>query len=181
MRVVSADLPGAKIIEPDVYGDDRGYFLETWNERDYAEAGLEVEFVQDNLSFSTGGVLRGLHFQNPTPQAKLVTVLEGEVFDVAVDLRRYESTFGEWTGVRLSGESHRQFFVPSWCGHGFVVTGEKALFHYKCSDFYSPQDERAIRWDDPTLDIDWPVDEPTLSEKDAAAPFLSDLEDEALF
>jgi dTDP-4-dehydrorhamnose 3,5-epimerase len=181
MKVHDTEVPGVQIVEPDICKDDRGYFLETWNQHDYRELGVEADFVQDNLSWSEAGVLRGLHFQNPHSQAKLVSVLEGEVFDVAIDLRRDAPTFGQWSGLYLSGDDHRQLFVPEYCAHGFVVTGERALFHYKCSDFYAPDDEHAIRWDDPEIGIDWPVDSPSLSDKDAAAPRLEELDADTLF
>lgn len=175
MTVRDAALPGIKIIEPDVYGDARGYFFEMWNAARYRDAGIETPFVQDNLSRSERGVLRGLHFQNPNPQAKLITVLTGSVYDVLVDVRSGSDTFGAWTSVTLSGDAKRQLFVPEGFAHGFLVTSETALFHYKCSAHYDPASEVAIRWDDPTLGIDWPVDDPTLSDKDRAAPVLQDL------
>lgn len=180
MTITEASLPGIRLIEPDVYADDRGYFLETWNEGRYREAGLDVTFVQDNVSRSRRGVLRGLHFQNPHPQAKLITVLDGEVFDVVVDVRRGSDTFGQWTGIRLTGASGRQVFVPEGFAHGFVATSETALFHYKCTERYHPESEVSIRWNDPALDIDWPVDDPVLSEKDRTAPPLDALPAAAL-
>jgi dTDP-4-dehydrorhamnose 3,5-epimerase len=169
-------LSGLLLIEPDVYRDDRGYFMETWNQRAYREHGLDVTFVQDNLSHSQHGVLRGLHFQNPHPQGKLVSVLQGEVFDVAVDIRAESDTFGQWEGLTLSAENGRQLYVPEGFAHGFVVTSEAALFHYKCTDFYHPEAEGIIRWNDPDLGIDWPMTEPRLSDRDAAAPFLKDID-----
>ena len=181
MNISRCDLAGLLIIEPTVFGDQRGFFLESWNERRYAEAGIRERFVQDNFSFSRRGILRGLHFQNPASQGKLVSVLQGEVFDVAVDLRVGSPTFARWHGLRLSGEDKRQFYVPAGFAHGFAVLSETALFHYKCTDFYSPGNERAIRWNDPDLQIQWPVDAPVLSAKDAAAPLLRDLPKEHLF
>lgn len=181
MNVIRCELAGLLLIEPKVFGDARGFFLETWNQRLYRECGLDAQFVQDNLSFSRRGTLRGLHFQNPTPQGKLVSVLQGEVFDVAVDIRRSSATFGRWHGVNLSGENKRQFFVPPGFAHGFLVLSETAMFHYKCTDFYSPKDELAIRWDDPVLGIQWPVKEPLLSEKDSNASLLRDLPTGRLF
>lgn len=175
MDVFDADLPGVKIIEPDVYTDHRGAFLETWNARDYGKKGLNVSFVQDNLSRSRRHVLRGLHFQNPRPQGKLISVLKGEVFDVVVDIRTHSETFGEWTSIMLSAENARQLYVPEGFAHGLLVTSEEALFHYKCTDFYHPDTEGVIRWNDPTLDIDWPVDDPVLSECDRDAPLLEEL------
>lgn len=180
MDVFEMTLPGLRLIEPDVYTDERGAFMETWNARDYGRRGLNVTFVQDNLSRSRQHVLRGLHFQNPRPQAKLISVLKGEVYDVVVDVRAEADTFGEWTSTVLSAENGRQLYVPEGFAHGFLVTSNEALFHYKCTDFYHPEADRAIRWDDPSLGIEWPVDDPILSEKDAAAPLLDDLPEEAL-
>jgi dTDP-4-dehydrorhamnose 3,5-epimerase len=181
MKVTPTRLPDVVVLEPRVFPDERGYFLETWNRARYADAGVDVDFVQDNLSYSTRGVLRGLHFQNPSPQGKLVSVVRGAVWDVAVDLRRGSPTFGEWVGVELTSENHRQLYVPVGFAHGFVVTSEIALFTYKCTRVYSPADERSIRWDDPELDIRWPVSEPVVSAKDAAAPPLRDVPAEFLF
>jgi len=179
MTVREAPLPGVLVFEPDVYGDDRGWFMELWNAERYREH-LDVDFVQDNLSRSVRGVLRGLHFQSPTPQGKLITVLEGEVYDVAVDLRPGSDTFCEWFGTVVSAENRTQVYVPEGCAHGFVVTGETALFHYKCTAPYNPDGDRSIRWNDPALGIDWPVDDPVLSDRDAAAPLLDDLPEAAL-
>ena len=181
MNVIRCELAGLLLIEPKVFGDARGFFLETWNQRLYRECGLDAQFVQDNLSFSRRGTLRGLHFQNPTPQGKLVSVLQGEVFDVAVDIRRSSATFGRWHGVTLSGENKRQFYVPPGFAHGFLVLSETAMFHYKCTEFYSPKDELAIHWNDPALGIQWPVKDPILSAKDANALPLRDLPRERLF
>lgn len=180
MDVSDTELPGVRLVEPDVYADDRGAFMETWNARDYGHHGLGDAFVQDNLSRSREDVLRGLHFQNPRPQAKLVSVLQGEVYDVVVDVRPASDTFGEWRGTVLSAENARQLYVPEGYAHGFVVTRGEALFHYKCTDFYHPEADRAVRWDDPHLDIDWPVDDPILSEKDANAPLLDELSRDVL-
>ncbi len=178
MNVSDGALPGVRIIDLDVYADDRGDFRETWNARDYGRHGLDVTFVQDNLSRSRPGVLRGLHFQNPRPQGKLISVLRGEVYDVVVDIRRGADTFGEWEALSLSGKTARQLYVPEGFAHGFVVTGDTdALFHYKCTDFYHPDTEGIIRWDDPALGIDWPVDDPVLSDRDREAPGLDDLPD----
>ena len=173
MNVRETDLPGVLVVEPDVFGDERGFFLETWNRTRYENAGLPGNFVQDNLSFSSRGVLRGLHFQNPHPQGKLVHVLQGEVFDVAVDIRVGSPTFGRWVGVSLSSENKRQLWVPEGFAHGFVVTSETALFSYKCTDFYHREAEAGVLWNDPEIGINWPVEEPTLSDKDLAAPRLS--------
>ena len=175
MDVFDGDLPGVRVIEPDVYSDERGAFLETWNAREYGRHGLDVAFVQDNLSRSRRHVLRGLHFQNPRPQGKLISVVRGEVFDVVVDVRSGADTFGEWEGTVLSAENARQLYVPEGFAHGFVVTSEEALFHYKCTDFYHPETEGVIRWNDPALGIDWPVEEPVLSDRDREAPLLEDV------
>ena len=181
MNVIAVELRGLLIIEPKVFGDARGFFMETWNRNRYREAGLTADFVQDNLSFSHRRALRGLHFQNPVPQGKLVSVLQGEVFDVAVDLRRSSPTFGKWHGLTLSGENKRQFFVPPGFAHGFAVMSETALFHYKCTEMYSPGNELTIRWDDPDLGIKWPLKDPTLSEKDAKGLLLKNVPQERLF
>lgn len=163
------------IIEPTVFGDNRGYFMETYNEQDFKTAGLNYTFVQDNQSSSRKGVLRGLHFQKAYPQAKLVRVLKGEVFDVAVDLRKGSKTYGKWVGVLLSEENKRQFMVPRGFAHGFVVMSETAEFAYKCDEFYHPEDEGGIMWNDPEIGIDWQLDgEPILSEKDKKHPKLSE-------
>lgn len=175
MNVVETGLPGVLIVEPDVFGDDRGFFMETFNADRYREARLPFEFVQDNLSYSQHGVLRGLHFQNPNPQGKLVYVLQGEVFDVAVDIRAGSPHFGEWTGATLSAENKRQLWVPEGFAHGFVVTSDAALFAYKCTDRYNREAEGSVLYDDPEIGIDWPAVEPILSEKDAAAPRLADV------
>jgi len=166
MKVTRCELEALLIIEPTVFGDERGFFMETWNEQRYAEAGLDARFVQDNLSFSRRGALRGLHFQNPNPQGKLVSVLQGEVFDVAVDLRQSSPTFGKWHGLLLSAENRTQFYVPPGFAHGFAVLSETAMFVYKCTELYSPKDENTLKWDDPELGIAWPIDNPTLSDKD---------------
>jgi len=181
MNVLTCDIPGLLILEPKVFGDARGFFLETWNQCRYHEAGISVDFVQDNVSFSRRGILRGLHFQNPKPQGKLLQVLQGEVFDVAVDVRRSSPTFGKWHGLVLSSENKRQFYIPPGFAHGFAVLSETGLFHYKCTEFYSPKDEVAIRWDDPDIGIKWPLKEPLLSERDAKGLLLRDAPPERLF
>ena len=168
-------VPEVLIVEPDVHGDGRGYFLETYRAQRYAEQGLPDTFVQDNLSFSRKGVLRGLHYQLGRPQGKLVWVLQGEVFDVAVDIRRGSPTFGRWVSATLSSADHRQLYVPEGFAHGFCVLSETALFTYKCTDYYAPEEERGIRWDDPALGIDWPVAEPIVSDKDRAYPALENV------
>lgn len=173
MNVSGTKLPGVFVVEPRVFGDSRGFFMESFNGKRYAEHGLPELFVQDNLSYSARGVLRGLHFQNPRPQGKLVCVLEGEVFDVAVDIRVGSPTFGEWVGVTLSSENKRQLYVPPDFAHGFVVTSEVALFFYKCTDYYAPESEGTVLWNDPGIGIEWPVENPTLSTKDRnASPLL---------
>lgn len=181
MKLLTCELEGLQIIQPAVFGDHRGFFMETWNQRRYREAGLDAAFVQDNISFSGRGILRGLHFQNPNPQGKLLQVLQGEVFDVAVDIRRHSPTFGKCHTVVLSGENKQQFYVPPGFAHGFVVLSETALFYYKCTQFYSPKNEHAIRWDDPAIGIPWPLSDPVLSERDAKAPLLKDIPGERLF
>jgi dTDP-4-dehydrorhamnose 3,5-epimerase len=181
MKAINCELEGLLIIEPDVYGDHRGFFLESWNRQRYRDAGIDVDFVQDNFSLSQRGTLRGLHFQNPLSQGKLVSVWQGEVFDVAVDIRRHSPTFGRWSGVNLTAENKRQFYVPSGFAHGFAVLSETALFHYKCTEVYSPQNELGFRWDDPDVGIRWPVATPRLSPRDAGAPFLRELPVESLF
>jgi dTDP-4-dehydrorhamnose 3,5-epimerase len=182
MNVREFSIAGLKLIEPQVFGDSRGFFLEAWNKGKYEEFGIPSNFVQDNLSFSQGGVLRGLHFQNPAGQGKLVSVLQGEVFDVAVDIRKGSKTFGQWQGVFLSGENRHQFWIPAGFAHGFLVCSEAALFTYKCDEFYSPETEYGIRWDDPEIGIEWPeVGKVLLSEKDQRNLFLKDLPEGAFF
>jgi len=181
MKVEKCSLDGLLLIQPQVFGDSRGFFMELWNQKRFAEAGVDTEFVQDNVSFSRRGILRGLHFQNPNPQGKLVSALQGEIFDVAVDLRRGSATFGKWYSVLLSGEKKQQLYIPAGFAHGFQVVSETALFHYKCTGLYSPKDERTLRWDDPDLGISWPLPEPTLSEKDRKGTFLRDFSAEQLF
>ena len=176
MKVIATGLPGVMIIEPKVFGDARGFFMETWNQERYEEHGLPAIFVQDNVSFSQKGVLRGLHFQNSNAQGKLVYVLQGEVFDVAVDIRLGSPTFGEWLSVLLSSENKRQFYIPEGFAHGFCVTSETALFAYKCTRVYQPQAEYGVSWQDPDLGIKWPIEKPLLSEKDLIYPRLKDIE-----
>jgi dTDP-4-dehydrorhamnose 3,5-epimerase len=155
--------------------------METWNRQRYREAGLDWNFVQDNVSLSRQGILRGLHFQNPAAQGKLVFVLQGEVFDVAVDIRRSSPTFGRWHGLHLSGENKRQFFIPPGFAHGFAVLSETVLFAYKCTELYTPQNELTLAWNDPDIGIQWPLDNPQLSEKDARGLRLKDLPKDRLF
>ena len=172
---IETDIKDVYIIEPTAYGDNRGYFMETYNEVDFKAAGLNYTFVQDNQSSSRKGVLRGLHFQKTHPQAKLVRVLKGEVYDVAVDLRKGSETYGKWVGALLSEENKRQFMVPRGFAHGFVVISETAEFAYKCDDFYHPEDEGGIMWNDPEIGIDWRfAGNPILSAKDQKHPKLSE-------
>lgn len=174
---ITTEIDGLMIIEPKVYGDDRGYFMETYNQKDFAAAGLDMTFVQDNQSKSRKGVLRGLHFQTQHPQGKLVRVLSGEVFDVAVDLRKDSKTFKKWYGVYLSGENKKQFFVPAGFAHGFLVLSDEAEFAYKCTDFYYPEYESGIAWNDPEIGIEWPLDhlDVILSEKDKKHRNISEI------
>ena len=177
--VTPTAIPDVLVLEPRVFGDARGFFLESYNARDFAQAtGLQVEFVQDNHSQSARGVLRGLHYQIAHAQGKLVRVVHGEVFDVAVDLRRSSPTFGRWVGERLSADKHKQLWVPPGFAHGFVVLSESAGFLYKTTDYWYPEHERSLRWDDPDLGIDWPLGglQPLLAAKDAAAPLLREAE-----
>lgn len=175
MRVIEAELEGVLILEPEIYEDQRGFFMETYQRIRYKEAGVQIEFVQDNLSSSVKGTLRGLHYQYPHSQGKLVQVLTGDVFDVAVDIRRGSGTFGAWTGLRLSDHNKRQVYIPPGFAHGFCVLSEKALLSYKCSDFYAPDCERGLFWADEEVGIDWPVEKPLVSAKDQQLPFLKEL------
>lgn len=178
MKVIDTAIPDVLIMEPTVFGDERGFFLESFNQRRFNDAvAREVNFVQDNHSRSAQGVLRGLHYQVVQPQGKLVRCTVGEVFDVAVDIRANSSTFGQWVGVHLSAENKRQLWIPEGFAHGFVVLSEIADFQYKATDYYAPEHERAIRWDDPALAIEWPLScPPLLSEKDKKAPLFADAE-----
>lgn len=175
MKKIETSLPGCIVFEPRVFGDDRGFFYESFNRDKLAQHGLSPAFVQGNVSSSARGVLRGLHYQWPRPQGKFVSVLEGEVWDVAVDIRRGSPTFGKWTAVMLSAENKRHFWIPEGFAHGFVALSDHALFTYLCTDTYDPAADANIRWDDPALAIDWPVANPLLSDKDAKAPFLADV------
>ena len=179
MHIIKTDIPDLLIIEPKVFGDERGFFMENWNRQAFADAGLDLTFVQDNHSRSQQGILRGLHYQIKRPQGKLVRVTLGSVFDVAVDLRQSSPTFGQWLGLELSERNHRMLWVPPGFAHGFYVTSTVADFMYKCTDMYAPQYERTIRWDDETLAIDWPLVDgmhPLLSEKDADGMAFKDAE-----
>ena len=180
MKVTALEIPGVLLIEPTMFKDQRGFFCETFHERRYAEAGIRQSFVQDNISHSVRGTLRGLHFQQPHAQGKLVMAVEGVVFDVVVDIRKGSPTFGKWYGVELSSDNCRQLYVPPGCAHGFCVTSERATFLYKCTDFYSPADERGIVWNDPALGITWPVPAPILSTKDRAYRTLEKMDADSL-
>ncbi|KIE19455.1 dTDP-4-dehydrorhamnose 3,5-epimerase [Vibrio sinaloensis] len=177
MKVIDTAIPDVKIIEPTVFGDERGFFMETWNQQRFEElvTKRKTPFVQDNHSKSRQGILRGLHYQTENTQGKLVRVISGEVFDVAVDIRKGSETFGQWVGVYLSAENRRQLWVPEGFAHGFYVTSEEAEFVYKCTDYYNPKAEQSIIWNDPNIGIEWPIKiEPSLSEKDSTAPLMSD-------
>lgn len=176
MKIIDTEIPDVKIIEPAVFGDERGFFLESWNKSTFADAGLPTNFVQDNHSRSSQGILRGLHYQTQNTQGKLVRATTGRVFDVAVDIRRDSETFGKWVGVELSESNHRMLWVPEKFAHGFYVLSETADFQYKCTAQYDPEHEVSIRWDDPNLAIDWPLvagEQPSLSEKDRSGSPLS--------
>ena len=176
MNVIATKIQDAVIIEPKVFGDQRGFFLETYQQQRYRElANIQLPLVQDNHSRSTKGVLRGLHFQKTKPQGKLVRVVRGEVFDVIVDLRKNSPSFGQWQGVWLSEENHRQFWLPPGTAHGFLVTSETADIEYKCTDFYDPKDEVCLLWNDPDIAIEWPAITPILSEKDTLGQRFKDL------
>lgn len=181
MKISRTDLKGILLIEPEAFGDDRGYFMETWNESRYGAQKIPHRFVQDNLSFSKNGVLRGLHFQNPKPQGKLVSVLQGEVFDVVVDLRTDSKTFKKWWGTNLSSENKRQLFIPPGFAHGFLVMSESALFFYKCTEFYDPKTELTLLWNDSEIGIEWPLKNPMVSQKDGKGVRLRDIPGERLF
>ncbi|MHC4950693.1 MAG: dTDP-4-dehydrorhamnose 3,5-epimerase [Planctomycetota bacterium] len=175
MNVIQTEIEGVLVFEPAVLGDKRGFFMETWSRERYAEAGLDATFVQDNVSSSSKGVIRGLHYQYPQPQGKLVQVWRGEVLDVAVDIRAGSPTFGGVVTCVLSEDNRRQFYVPEGFAHGFCVLSEMSLFSYKCTDYYNPDTEGGVLWNDPDLGIDWPVDEPALSDKDRICPRLKDI------
>ena len=179
MKIISLAIPDVKLIEPDVFGDNRGFFMETYRADLFKEAGIPVNFVQDNMSSSRKGVLRGLHFQkDPYSQGKLVRVVRGEVFDVAVDLRKGSPYFGKWVGDLLSEENKKSLYVPPGFAHGFCVVSDEAIFHYKCTEFYHPEAEGGLRYDDPTVNVEWPLpDLPKItSPKDEKAPFLENID-----
>ncbi len=178
MRVVKCELPGVLLVEPDIFEDARGWFFESFHAQRYAAMGIPGPFVQDNVSHSVRGTLRGLHYQLRQPQGKLVMVQDGEVFDVAVDIRKGSPTFGKWIGIQLSSNNKRQLYIPPGFAHGFCVLSETAEMTYKCTDFYAPHDERGIIWNDPTLGIHWPVSAPLVSPKDQAYKTLSDMSSE---
>jgi dTDP-4-dehydrorhamnose 3,5-epimerase len=180
LKIIETDLPGCVVIEPKIFGDERGFFYESFNSDRLAEHGLTPRFVQGNVSFSSRGVVRGLHYQWPKPQGKYVTVLQGEVWDVAADIRPDSPTYGRWTAVVLNAENRRHFWIPPGFAHGFAVLSETALFSYLCTETYDAAADAAIRWDDPKLAIDWPLSSPSLSAKDAAAPFLAQVVAERL-
>jgi dTDP-4-dehydrorhamnose 3,5-epimerase len=175
MKVHAGKIPGVRIIDPAIHGDDRGFFMESYSRDRYAEAGVPGEFVQDNVSLSAKGILRGLHLQHPNDQGKLCFVLDGEVFDVAVDVRVGSPTFGQWEGVTLSSQNKQQLYVPPGFAHGFCVLSESALFSYKCSDFYAAGSEIGIAWDDPEIGIEWPIQSPRLAAKDQENRRLRDI------
>jgi dTDP-4-dehydrorhamnose 3,5-epimerase len=176
MKVSQTDLPGCLVIEPRVFGDERGFFYESWNRPKFAEHGLDAQFVQSNVSQSARGVLRGLHYQWPNPQGKLVSVLEGEVYDVAVDVRRGSPTFGRWAAVMLTAQNKRHFWIPEGFAHGFAVVSERATFTYLCTAPYDAAADTSVRWNDAALAIDWPLAQPILSGKDEGAPLLAEID-----
>ncbi|AUL94342.1 dTDP-4-dehydrorhamnose 3,5-epimerase [Vibrio vulnificus] len=180
MTLITTKIKDLVIIEPKVFGDSRGFFYEVFQKQRYKELGIDMDFVQDNRSRSTKGVLRGLHFQKTKPQGKLVTVTEGEVFDVAVDLRPNSETFGQYESILLTGENKLQFYVPPGFAHGFCVLSETADFQYKCTDYYDPTDESGLLWNDPLLKIQWPLDNPLLSDKDRCQPTLNEIRDKLI-
>jgi dTDP-4-dehydrorhamnose 3,5-epimerase len=176
MNIIETSLPGVLVIEPRFFDDPRGFFLETWSKQRYRDLGIQEEFVQDNASFSSKGTLRGLHFQHPRGQGKLVQVLHGAVFDVVVDIRKDASSFGQWFGLELTADRHNQMYIPPGYAHGFLVLSDIALFTYKCTDYYHPDTEGGILWNDPDIGIQWPFEEPlNLSERDAANKPLSQI------
>jgi dTDP-4-dehydrorhamnose 3,5-epimerase len=180
LRVLETGLNGVVIVEPRVHGDERGFFQESWKASSYGAVGLPVSFAQANVSRSAYGVLRGLHYQSRQPQGKLVSVLEGRIFDVAVDVRHDSKSFGQWAGVELSASNHRQLYIPEGFAHGFVVLSNSALFNYYCTAEYAPHFEVAIAWNDPDIDVKWPCEPQAISEKDRQAPYLRDLPAELL-
>ena len=180
MKIIETKIPGVLVIEPKVFIDNRGFFQETWQKIRYETLGIACGFVQDNLSFSKRGVLRGLHFQHPRDQGKLVSVILGDVFDVAVDIRVDSPTFGQWVGVKLTGNNHRQLWIPPGFAHGFCVTSDEAYFMYKCTDVYSTANEGGVIWNDPDIGIEWPIKEVIVSDKDNSYPALKEIPPAAL-
>ncbi|MGV6825697.1 MAG: dTDP-4-dehydrorhamnose 3,5-epimerase [bacterium] len=181
MKISATNHPDVLLIEPVVHGDHRGWFMESWHIARYAEAGINQAFVQDNMAHSTKGILRGLHVQSPHAQGKLVQVIRGSVFDVAVDIRQGSPYFGQWVGAELNQDNHHQLWVPPGFAHGYLVLSDEAVFAYKCTDLYYPQHEFSVRWDDPDINIDWPMqDKLKLSDKDREAPLLRDVDSERL-
>ena len=180
MKLIETGIPGLVVLEPVVHGDSRGYFMETWHAGRYGACGLPDRFVQSNISRSGAGVIRGLHYQHPCAQGKLVLVLEGRVFDVAVDIRSDSPTFRQWAGIELSASNHRQFYVPKGFAHGFCVLGKSALLSYLCTDEFNAEYDAGIAWNDPDIGIEWPLEPEKLSEKDRTAPMLRDVPDERL-
>jgi len=180
VKIGTTQLEGVVIIEPTVFGDSRGYLFESYNRDRFMREGIDLTVMQTNVSRSARGVLRGLHYQWPHPQGKLVSVLEGEVYDVAVDIRRGSPTFGQWAGVMLTAENHRHFWIPEGFAHGFCVVSEFATFSYQCTDLYDAKADGGVRWDDPAIGVDWPISNPLLSDKDAKAPLLADIAPERL-
>mgnify|MGYP006144039635 CR=1 FL=1 len=180
MKATPQSIPEVILFEPKVFGDERGFFFETWNAERFGQHGLPTKFVQSNVSTSAKGVLRGLHYQWPRPQGKLVSVLEGEVYDVAVDIRRGSPTFGQWEAVVLSAENKKQFWIPEGFAHGFAVLSERAVFSYLCTEVYLKDFDAGVRWNDADIAVDWPVSAPTLSAKDENAPFLKDIAEDRL-
>ncbi len=184
INIIKTKIDGLIIIEPSVFGDERGYFMETYNEEEFHKAGLTMKFVQDNESKSSKGVLRGLHFQRKFSQGKLVRVTKGEVYDVGVDLRQGSKTYGQWAGVLLTEENKTMFYVPEGFAHGFLVVSDEAVFNYKCTNFYAPEYDGGIRWNNPDIGVEWPLDdigEPMLSDKDKTSPFLREIKDTLRF
>jgi dTDP-4-dehydrorhamnose 3,5-epimerase len=181
MEIIDTRIPAVKVIQPKVFGDDRGYFLETYRESVLADAGIHDTFVQDNISKSFFGAVRGLHYQLEQPQAKLVQCIAGEILDVAVDLRKSSKTYGLFVATKLSAKNHKQMYVPVGFAHGFSVLSDEAIVYYKCSDYYHKESERGVRWDDPTIRVNWGVNKPILSDKDRIQPLFTSLTDNDIF
>jgi len=181
MHSAKCEIPGVIFIEPKVFGDSRGWFVESWNKEKYEQIGINENFVQDNISYSRHGVIRGLHYQKPYTQGKLIFVLHGEIWDVVVDLRTDSPTFKKWKAFKLTGEKKEQLYIPRGMAHGFCVLSDEVIFQYKCTDKYSPNDEKGIRWDDNELLIPWPVEDPIISDKDKNWSFMRELKEEDFF